>query len=151
VALVLLFVSYFLHGREFFESMRHARWVETSAAGLTMAGNYQRVLHALSGASPAFLIGLPFALVTYGVWRRARYFGNTAPLLVAGVCIGLGLAAPHYPGQGFLLVAAPFLFSFIGGVFADLLETRSGAVVRAGLFGLLGANALWNMVALSRL
>jgi hypothetical protein len=148
---LLLFASYFLHGRIFLESMGHARWIEATTVGLRMAGNYQRVLHALSGVSPAFLLALPFTLVAYAVWRRARYFGNTAPLLVAGACLGLGLAAPHYPGQGFLLVAAPFLFSFVGGVFADLLETSFGAVVRAGLFGLLGANALWNLVALSRL
>jgi hypothetical protein len=151
VALVLLFASYFLHGRIFFESMMHARWIEATEGGLGMAGNYLRVLHTLSGASPAFLLALPFTLAAYGIWRRARYFGNTAPLLVAGVCVVLGLAAPHYPGQGFLLVAAPFLFSFVGGVCADLLETSFGAVVRAGLFGLLGANALWNVVALGRL
>jgi NO-binding membrane sensor protein with MHYT domain len=116
-----------------------------------MWDNYKRVGHALSGASPALLLAVPCALLTYAVWRRARYFGNTSSLLVAALCVALGLAAPHYPGQGFLLVAAPFLFAFVAGVFADLLETPSAAVVRAGLAGLLGANALWNLIALARL
>lgn len=151
VALVLLFVSYFFHAGALVASLRHARFLEITPASLSMGDNYKRVGHALSVVSPAFLLALPCALVTYAVWRRARYFGNTSSLLVAAVCVAAGLAAPHYPGQGFLLVAAPFLFAFVAGVFADLLETSSGAVVRAGLVGLLGANALWNVSALARL
>jgi hypothetical protein len=151
VALALLFVSYFFHAGSFVASLRHARFLEMTPESLSMWDNYKRVGHALSGASPALLLAVPCALLTYAVWRRARYFGNTSSLLVAALCVALGLAAPHYPGQGFLLVAAPFLFAFVAGVFADLLETPSAAVVRAGLAGLLGANALWNLIALARL
>ncbi len=53
--------------------------------------------------------------------RRSRYFGNAAPLLVF-----LALCT-IYTTQTFsnpLLWALPFLFTFIGGVFADALETR---------------------------
>jgi hypothetical protein len=94
---------------------------------------------------------LPVALVAYGLWRRARYFGNTAPLLVAALCLGLALAAPDYPGQGFLLVAMPFLFTFVAGVLADLLETRSSSILRMAITALLSAYALWNVVSLARL
>ncbi len=151
VGLLLLFVSYFFRVGSFLASLRHAHFLEITPVSLSMWGNHQRVAHSLSGASPAFLLALPFSLATYALWRRARYFGNTAPLLVAGVCVVFGLAAPHYPGQGFLLVAAPFLFAFVAGVFADLLETPSAMIIRAGLVGLLGANALWNLIALVRL
>jgi hypothetical protein len=61
------------------------------------------------------------ALVLYVSVRRSRYFGNTAPLLMVLALITLyttqTVTAP-------LLWALPFLFTFIGGVFADALETR---------------------------
>jgi hypothetical protein len=52
---------------------------------------------------------------------RSRYFGNTAPLIVAVLLLVLltpGLATAPW------LWAVPFLLAFVGGVFADVLETR---------------------------
>ncbi|MDE1154368.1 MAG: hypothetical protein PW735_01405 [Acidobacteriaceae bacterium] len=63
--------------------------------------------------------GIAF-LLYLGV-KRSRYFGNTTPLLV-----GLGLL-PLYTTQVVTapwLWAMPFVFTFVGGVFADALETR---------------------------
>ncbi len=61
------------------------------------------------------------ALAMYAGVRRSRYFGNTAPLLVFLSIVFLmttqTISAPW-------LWALPFLFTFLGGVFADLLETR---------------------------
>jgi hypothetical protein len=60
------------------------------------------------------------ALLYVGV-RRSRYFGNTTPLLMALAVFALQttqiVTAPW-------LWALPFLFTFIGGVFADALETK---------------------------
>ena len=54
-------------------------------------------------------------------FRRSRYFGNIAPLLVfAGLCTILTTQIRSAP----LLWGLPFLFTFIAGVFADALETR---------------------------
>ncbi len=53
--------------------------------------------------------------------RRSRYFGNTAPLLV------LLALLPVYTTQVITAPwfwALPFLFTFVGGVFADVLESR---------------------------
>jgi hypothetical protein len=61
------------------------------------------------------------AALIYCAQRRSRYFGNTAPLLVV-----LALA-PLITTQTVSvpwLWALPFFFTFIGGVFADALETR---------------------------
>lgn len=62
--------------------------------------------------------------VSLMVWlaaRRSRYFGNTVPLLMTLILLPLlttqTFAAPW-------LWALPFLFTFIGGVFADVLETK---------------------------
>jgi hypothetical protein len=50
-----------------------------------------------------------------------RYFGNTTPLLVGGplmLLVTTGVVSEPW------LWALPFLIAFVGGVFADALETR---------------------------
>jgi hypothetical protein len=96
------------------------------------------------------VFALPVTLVTYALWPRARSFGNTAPLLVAVFCLLLGFATPHYQGLGFQLIAVPFLFVFVAGICADLLETKQRTLVMAGTFGLLLAYASWSLVELAR-
>jgi hypothetical protein len=53
--------------------------------------------------------------------RRCRYFGNTAPLVM--VLLLLPLVTTQTVSQPWLW-ALPFLFTFVGGVFADVLESR---------------------------
>jgi hypothetical protein len=61
------------------------------------------------------------AMMLYAGVRRSRYFGNTAPLVMAAVLFPVVVtqvvALPW-------LWALPFLFTFLGGVFADALETQ---------------------------
>ena len=57
----------------------------------------------------------------YLVTRRSRYFGNTAPLGVAVLL--LVTITTGIPTQMWLW-SLPFLLAFIGGVFADVLESR---------------------------
>ena len=81
-------------------------------------------------AARAFFASLAEAPITVAVclsvllWvavRRSRYAGNTVPLLMTLVLLPLVTTqAITLP----LLWALPFLFTFIGGVFADALETR---------------------------
>jgi hypothetical protein len=61
------------------------------------------------------------ALILYGTVRRCRYFGNTAPLVM--VLLLFPLFTTQTVSQPWLW-ALPFLFTFLGGVFADVLETR---------------------------
>jgi hypothetical protein len=96
------------------------------------------------------MIALPPTLLAYLFWRRTRYFGNSAPLLVAGLFLLLGLATPHYPGLGFRLVAVPFLFLFVAGVTSDLMETRFRSLVQACAWGLLSAYGAWSLMELAR-
>jgi hypothetical protein len=60
------------------------------------------------------------ALLYVGV-RRCRYFGNTAPLVMAAVLFPV--VVTQVVAQPWLW-ALPFLFTFLGGVFADALETK---------------------------
>jgi hypothetical protein len=76
--------------------------------------------HALFTMSNAgILVAAAVALIIYATSRRSRYFGNTAPLLM------LLALLPLYTTQVFSAPwfwALPFLFTFIGGVFADALQ-----------------------------
>lgn len=72
-------------------------------------------------ANLGILVATAVSLLLYLTTRRSRYFGNTTPLLI------VLLLFPLYTTQVFSapwLWALPFLFTFIGGVFADVLETR---------------------------
>jgi hypothetical protein len=111
---------------------------------------YGRLFWGLSQAGPALLVALPVVLIAYVGWRRARYFGNSAPLLVATLFLALAICTPHYPGAGFRLMAVPFLFVFMSGVAADLLETRQRGPVMACVCGLLLAGAVWNLLQVLR-
>jgi hypothetical protein len=150
LALLILFAAYFFNPVVFGQGLHHATWLGIAWPAFGMGGAYRELLVQLGQGSPALTLALPVALITYAAWPRARYFGNTAPLLVAALCLLLGFASPHYQGLGFQLVALPFLFVFIAGVCADLLETRSRALVMACIFGLLSAYALWSLSELLR-
>ena len=117
--------SYFFRsgaGRIWFSLAPARHWfLQFSNAGVTLA------------AATALLLYLPT--------RRSRYFGNTAPLLLA--VLFFTLITPGISSEP-TLWALPFLFTFIAGVFADFLETRYRR-----LFTILTATLLLLEVALS--
>ena len=91
-------------------------------------------------------IATAVALVLYATVRRSRYFGNTAPLMMVAGLICL------YTTQVFSapwLWALPFLFTFIGGVFADVLETRQRKlyVVLSAIVVVAQAGLCWSWMA----
>lgn len=150
IALALLFAAYFFQPTAFLDGMRHASWLGITPQVFSMPAAYHELFAVLGQNSPALVFALPVALVTYALCPRSRYFGNTAPLLVSAFCVLLGFATPHYQGLGYQLIAVPFLFVFIAGVCADLLETKQRTVVMACTFGLLLAYASWSLVELAR-
>jgi hypothetical protein len=76
---------------------------------------------ALGWSTAGIRIALLVALIGYAVMHRARYFGNTTPLCIAALLI---LLAVTRISPGGWLWAIPFLLTFLGGVFADLLQSR---------------------------
>jgi hypothetical protein len=72
-------------------------------------------------ANAPIAVATLIALVLYVTVRRCRYFGNTAPLVM--VLLLFPLFTTQTVSQPWLW-ALPFLFTFLGGVFADVLETR---------------------------
>ena len=150
IGILLLYASYSFQARAFWQGIEHASFLDVSWKAFTMPQAYHQIFAQLGQTSPALVVALPIALITYFTWSRARYFGNTAPLLMAILFLVLALGTPHYPGLGFQLVAVPFLLVFVGGIAADLLETRHRQVALASVWGLLLANAGWNLWALAR-
>jgi hypothetical protein len=148
---LLLYAAYFFHAGEFWRGMTHASFFGISWRAFTMPQAYHQVLAQLGQSSPALVVALPAALITYLIWPRARYFGNTAPLLVSILFLTLAVGMPHYPGLGFQLTAIPFLFVFVAGIAADLMETRHRQIALSGVWGLLVANAAWNIWELARI
>jgi hypothetical protein len=80
---------------------------------------------ALSAQTDGCVLVLLFiaAFTAYGSWPRARYFGNTAPLLTALIAVLLFSVAPAIRIWDASL-GLSFVFIFIGGLAADFLETR---------------------------
>ena len=150
VALVLLFAAYGFQWARFWEGLAHARWLDLEGRALGMSFSYVH-LGALFRGCPPLMLALPVTLTAYAGWKRSRYFGNSAPLLIAVLMMGLALLGPTFPGEGFQMTALVFFFVFVAGVFADLLETRWGMLVMSGVGGLLVASSLWNLIELARL
>jgi len=141
VGLALLFAAYFFHPGVFLQSVKHARLLTVSAAALGMQGAYLQVLKEIASSGPVLAVLVPAALLTYALWRRSRYFGNTAPLLIALLFLALRVASPHNSDSVFSLIGVVFLFVFVAGVMADLLETTGRELTVAVVTGLLAANA----------
>jgi hypothetical protein len=91
------------------------------------------------------LIAIAVAALIYVSARRSRYFGNTAPLLMllalAPLITTQTVSAP-------LLWALPFLFTFLGGVFADALESRYRKLFLVLTGAILAAQAMECLTAL---
>ena len=93
-------------------------------------------------------VGCGVALLLWLVNRRSRYFGNTTPLLMTL------LIAPLVTTQIVTrpwLWALPFLFTFVGGVFADTLESRYRKLYLALVALLLVTQAVFCLISLPAL
>jgi hypothetical protein len=151
IAFVIFFSFYFFRSRAFLEAMHHASFWGATWRGFAMRASYRKVMVLILRACPTFSLLLPAALITYFAWPRARYFGNTAPLVIAVSFILLGIAHPQSAAAGFLMSSIPFLIIFVSGVLADLMETPARALVTASVWALVGASILWSLLSLVRI
>ena len=80
---------------------------------------------ALSSRTDGYVLVFLFiaALTAYGSWPRARYFGNTAPLLTSLAAVLVFSLVPAIRIWDATL-GLSFVFIFVGGLAADFLETR---------------------------
>jgi hypothetical protein len=85
------------------------------------------------------------ALMFYAGLRRSRYFCNTVPLVIFALLAVLITTGTQ--GQPFLW-ALPFLLTFVGGVFADLLEARQRRAFAAMAIALVVTQAATSIAGL---
>jgi len=85
------------------------------------------------------------ALLLYLGLRKTLYFGNTAPLLVT--LILLGLITVGVPGSP-VLWALPFLLTFVAGVFADAYDTPRGRLALAAAGAIASLQAIFCILSL---
>ena len=113
-AMLILFASYAFRPDAFSYVFR------SEAAKLAFSLEPARTFFAtLTNAGLTIAAAGAFGL--YLTMPRSRYFGNTAPLIVAVLL--LMLMTPSVASEPWLW-AVPFLLAFVGGVFADVLEMR---------------------------
>jgi hypothetical protein len=148
IATVSLFAIYFFHPHIFSAALHHASFWGATWRAFTVRGVYREVALQILRACPPLALLLPVALATYILWPRTRYFGNTAPGLVALLFIILAMAHPHVAGAGFLIAAIPLILIFVSGILADLMETPQRNLVTATVWGLVLAYVLWSLQAL---
>jgi hypothetical protein len=102
----------------------------------------------LNLANAPIVVATLVALLLYVAVRPCRYFGNTAPLVMT--LLLLPLVTTQTVSEPWLW-ALPFLFTFIGGVFADALETRQRKLFLALTGGILLAQALLCLTVLPQI
>jgi hypothetical protein len=150
VALLILLAAYFFHPKFLWRGLTSATYLDVSGRALTMTGAYTQLAREVATAGPVLVLMIPAALATYLIWRRSRYFGNSAPLAFAVLFATLRVAAPHSADSVFTLLTVIFMSVFVAGIASDLLETEAREFCAALIVGLLVANAVWNIVGLAR-
>ena len=148
--LLLLWALYSLRPTVFGAALRNADWLEISVGDPS-----RRSIASLfadfflqNGIGLVLLLGV--TLVTFAAWKRARFFGTAAPLII-GTLLVASAARMHFPGVTFLLVALPFLILFMAGVSTDLLEGRYALAANTVIGGVLIANAMIDVYGLVHL
>jgi Dolichyl-phosphate-mannose-protein mannosyltransferase len=114
-------------------------------------GVLRNLAFALSAQTDGYVLVLLFilALTAYGSWTRARYFGNTAPLITALAAVFLFSVVPAVRIWDATL-GLSFVFIFIGGMAADFLETRFVRPVTLFLTACFLLRAILTVLALTR-
>jgi hypothetical protein len=145
IAAVLVYASYGFHPRGMMDGVDLREWVAYTpkVAQLMLVGDSYAFL---SRFNPVVVTLLLFSLLTYFAWKRTRYFGNTAPLIAWAGLLYWALITPMAMIAS--IWALPFAFVFIGGIWADLVESNRGKWFLIVLLLLLGENAYfcWTML-----
>ena len=96
-------------------------------------------------ANAGITVASAAAAVLFLSLRKSWYFGNTTPLLCFLVIVALVMTGA--PGSPWLW-ALPFLFTFVGGVFADACEGPRGRVAMGAVGAIVLLQAVFCVLSL---
>jgi hypothetical protein len=137
IALLLVQAAYGFISRAMFDGLDLRAWLAYQPAVSRPA--FWNAAFIRDNFVPTFLLLFIAGIVTFCLWKRSRYFGNTAPLIVG---CGLLYVAMILPLTSLAtLWALPFLFVFTGGMWADLLELPQRKWIMGILAVVLAENA----------
>jgi hypothetical protein len=149
IGFALIAMTYGAHPGRFVHALHTAKWLSVSLDAF-----HTNLLSLMLGfyVSASVATGVLFlvALGTYFAWRRARFFGNTAPLIVSAMLLVGGTLMAVNVGALCLFYALPFLLVFAAGVFADLFETSNPGVPIGIGYGMILAQCVYSLVGLMR-
>ena len=146
----LLWALYSFRPVVFGRALLSADWLETSSEAFSWSTVAPLLASFFLQNGAGLVVLLVVTLITFAVWKRARFFGTAAPLLTGVLLVALALRL-HFAGFTFLFVALPFLILFMAGVSADLLQGRYAVVANAVIVGVLIANAMIDVYSLLHL
>lgn len=153
IGFLILFALFSFDLHSLSEFLRSSGAFHLAAASLGRGVLWALVAGFLVRNGPAFSTLLAVCFGVWLGWRRTRFFGTAAPLIVAIAFLLVGLFAAHYDVLVFLEMVLPFLFVFVAGVCADLLELKStyGGIVKALILATVFSNCLFSIVGLIRM
>jgi len=148
--LLLLWALYSFRPAAFAAALRSATWLKAPADDPSW--------HTVSSLFATFFlqngIGLVLLLavcvVTFAAWKRSRFFGTAAPLIIGALLVGIATRV-RFAGPMFLLAGLPFLILFMAGVSTDLLEGSYALAANTVIGGVLIANAMIDVYGLLHL
>ena len=149
-ALVLMLPLYGFRPVVFAKALAHADWLEVASRDFYSSGLSWLLSRYFLENGLGLLVLAAVTLVTFIVWKRTRFFGTAAPLIVSVLLFSLGLRM-HFAAFTFFLLALPFLILFMAGVSADLLEGRYAVVANAVVVGVVIANLMIDVYGLLNL
>ena len=150
IGFMLLWAMYTFRPLAFARALRQADWLEIASRDFLSPGLSWLLSRFFLENGLGLLVLLTVTVVTFIVWKRTRFFGTAAPLIVSAMLFSLGLRM-HFSGFTFSLLALPFLILFMAGVSADLLESRYALAANTVVFGVLIANAMIDVYGLLNL
>ena len=151
IAVLLLWGVFTFRYSVFVEALRAANWIKFSPAQVCAKSVLSLLGLSLLQNGLGTAILLVFSLVAFFAWKRARYFGNAAPLITGALLLIAALTMQHFAGLLFFFIALPFFILFMAGVSADLLETKYAVFANAVIVGVLIANAVLDIGGLMQL
>jgi len=150
IACILLSGFYGFRPVAFGKALAHADWLEVASPEFFSAGMSWLLKTVFLANGLGLLILSLVTIVTFIVWKRTRFFGTAAPLIVSLLLFSMGLRM-HFSAFTFFLLALPFLILFMAGISADLLESRYALLANAVVVGVLIANAMIDVYGLMNL